>query len=195
GLGRPLLGVPLVLSYFAYRAWLHGMRERARMRNLYEAGRALFGPLDAAHDFREFLGLVQQLLDAQGAELVVVTGEQVNIHDAHGVESLIARSSNGAGARAPQAYVRVREGLSPQVATVGETGTGDVRSLLAVYRPEQLSESEHSLLEALASQVRVRLVNQRLFSETEEQRTQLADIIAHTSDGIFALSPEGRIVS
>src|SRR5204863_6294196 len=40
-----------------------------------------------------------------------------------------------------------------------------------------------------------RLVNQRLFSETEEQRTQLADILAHTSDGIFELSPEGRIVS
>src|SRR5439155_1977880 len=26
-------------------------------------------------------------------------------------------------------------------------------------------------------------------------RTQLADILAHTSDGIFALAPEGRIVS
>jgi PAS domain S-box-containing protein len=72
---------------------------------------------------------------------------------------------------------------------------GDVRAVMAVYRPEALTPSERSLLEALASQVRVRLVNQRLFAETVEQRTQLADIIAHTSDGIFALSPDGLILS
>ncbi len=191
--GLPLLVVPLVLSYFAYRAWLQGMRERDRMRNLYEAGRALFGPLDAKTDFRAFLGLVQQLLDANGAELVVVSDDGVTIHDGSGVESLVAGSDNGHGAGAPQAYVRVREGLSPQVAMVGEAG--DVRAVLAVYRPEALMDSERALLEALASQVRVRLVNQRLFAETVEQRTQLADIIAHTSDGIFALSPDGRIVS
>ena len=41
------------------------------MRTLYEAGRTLVGPLDANFDFQPFLGLVQQLVDAAGAELAV----------------------------------------------------------------------------------------------------------------------------
>src|SRR5947207_527079 len=51
-LALPLLLVPAALSYFAYRAWVQGMRERDRMGNLYEAGRALFAPLTAQQDLR-----------------------------------------------------------------------------------------------------------------------------------------------
>jgi PAS domain S-box-containing protein len=92
-----------------------------------------------------------------------------------------------------QAYVRVRDGLAPQVAIIG--GPEDPGGLLAVYRAEPLSASERSLREALAPQVKSRLVNHQLFREIEEQRAQLADIIAHTTDGIFTMSAEGSILS
>ncbi|HEX9376322.1 MAG TPA: ATP-binding protein [Actinomycetota bacterium] len=189
--GLPLLVVPLLLSYSAYRAWLQGMRERDRMTILYEAGRALAGPLDAT-TFRPFLALVEELLEAQAAELVVVDGDAVTIYDESGAHSLVAGPHPGAGHQ-PQAYVPVRDGISPQVAVVG--GPGDVHAVLAVYRREELTSSERSLLDALGSQIRVRLINQRLFSETVEQRTQLADIIGHTSDGIFVLSTDRVIES
>ena len=194
----PLVAVPLMLSYFAYRGWLRGIQERDRMRDLYEAGRALVGPLDAFADFSSFLVPVQRMLDATAVELVTVEGYQVTVHDSEGTYSLTtAGSENGShagnGTRAPQAYVRVRDGLSPQIARMGEAG--ESHSVLAIYREKPLSPAEQSLLDALASQVSVRLQNFRLFSETVEQRTQLAEVFAHTSDGIFVVSPERRIVS
>ena len=89
--------------------------------------------------------------------------------------------------------MRFRPGLTPNTALVGrQDGTHGV---LAVYRDEDLTDAERSLLDALASQFSVWLQNVRLFSETSEQRTQLEEIIGHTSDGIFVLSPDGVIVS
>ena len=190
-LALPLLSVPLVLSYFAYRAWLMESRGRDRMRILYEASLALTGPLDANLNMKPFLSVVCRLLDAQAAELVVVRGENVTIHHEDGSESLVV--GPGQGAWQPQAYVRVRDGLSPQVAMVG--GPGEVRGVLAVYRPDPLLESDRSLLDALASQVRLRLVNQRLYSEILDERTGIADVIAQAPDGVFVLSPSERIVS
>src|SRR5919204_2227634 len=190
-LAMPLLSVPIVLSYFAYRAWLMESRGRDRMRTLYEASLALTGPLDASLNMKPFLSVVCRLLDADAAELVVVRGEAVTIHHEEGSESLVV--GPGPGARQPQAYVRVRDGISPKVAVVG--GPGDVRAVLALYRDEPLIESERSLLDALASQVRLRLVNQRLYSEILDERTGIADVIAQAPDGVFVLSDDDRIVS
>jgi PAS domain S-box-containing protein len=64
-----------------------------------------------------------------------------------------------------------------------------------VYRADDLTPAERSLFDALASQFSVWLQNMRLFSETSEQRTQLEEIIGHTSDGIFVLSPDCVILS
>ena len=190
-LAMPLLSVPLVLSYFAYRAWLMESRGRDRMRTLYEASLALTGPLDANLNMKPFLSVVCRLLDAQAAELVVVRGDTVSIHHEEGSDSLVVGA--GPGGRQPQAYVRVRDGISPQVAVVG--GQGDAGGVLAVYREDPLIESERSLLDALASQVRLRLVNQRLYSEILDERTGIADVIAQAPDGVFVLSPSDRIVS
>ncbi len=64
----PLLAAPLVLAFVAYRAWLQSMGDRDRMRNLYEAGRALSGPLQTNADFRRFLPLAIRML---GAAIVI----------------------------------------------------------------------------------------------------------------------------
>jgi PAS domain S-box-containing protein len=187
----PLMLIPLAVSYSAYRAWLLGMKERDVMRALYEAGRSLLGPLDG-DGFDQFLALVRTLLSADAAELVMIDGDRVMIRSESETLVLTATSEDGQ-ARSVQAYVRVRDGLAPQVAIIG--GPEDPGGLLAVYRAEPLSASERSLLEALAPQVKSRLVNHQLFREIEEQRAQLADIIAHTTDGIFTMSAEGSILS
>jgi PAS domain S-box-containing protein len=189
----PLLLVPAVMSYFAYRAWVQGMKERDRMRNLYEAGRALFAPLTTSSDLRPFVALVQQMLDAPSVEVVVVSDDEVTIHDADGTFSLTPSSGEDGERRPPEAYVRVRPGLSPHLAVIG--ARGEVRGVLAAYREQPFSASESSLLDTLASQVFVQFENLRLFSETLEQRTQLGDIIAHTSDGIFVVAPDRSILS
>ena len=196
-LAVPLLIVPLVLSYFAYQAYAHGMRERDRMRYLYEAGRSLFNPLSEKDDFREFLRSVQDMLEAPAAEVVLVNDDRVTVHDSSGTVSLTPSAEgvgNGNGHRAnpPEAFMRVRPGLVPNTAMVG---SGATHGVLAVYRDEHLTTAERSLLDALASQFSVWLQNMRLFSETSEQRTQLEEIIGHTSDGIFVLSPERVILS
>src|SRR6266545_4566043 len=99
--GLPLLAFPMVMSYLAYRQWVRTVRERNRMRDLYEAGRALAAPLSA---------------------------------------------------------------------------------------------SERSVLETLASQISVLIQNHRLFAQTFQQ-AQLAEIVDHTSDGVFVISHDGRILS
>ena len=192
-IGLPLLVVPAGLSYFAYRAWVQGIRERDRMRNLYEAGRALFAPLTASQDLRSFIELVQQMLDSPAVEVVLVSDDEVNVHDADGVVSLTPGPTERGRRRPPEAYVRFRPGLSPHIAVIGERD--EVRGVLAAYRDQPFYPSERSLLDALASQVFVRSENLRLFSETTEQRTQLADIISSTSDGIFVVAPDRRILS
>jgi PAS domain S-box-containing protein len=192
-LALPLLVVPAALSYLAYNAWADGMRERDRMRNLYEAGRALSAPLTAKQDLRPFVVLVQRMLDAQAVEVVVVTEDQIEVHDADGSSSLTATVLDDGTRRSPEAYVRARPGLSSHLAVIG--ARGEVRGVLASYREQPFSDSEKALLDTLASQVFIRFENLRLFSETVEQRTQLADIIAHTSDGIFVVAPDRTIVS
>jgi PAS domain S-box-containing protein len=187
----PLMLIPLAVSYSAYRAWLRGTKERDIIRTLYEAGRSLLGPLDG-DGFDQFLGLVRRSLSAEAAEVVMIDGDRVTIRSESETLVLTATSEDGQ-ARSAQAYVRVRDGLAPQVAVIG--GPDDPGGLLAVYRAEPLSVSDRSLLEALAPQVQARLVNHRLFREMEEQRAQLADIIAHTTDGIFTMCAEGSILS
>ena len=131
------------LSYFAYRAWVQGMRERDRMGNLYEAGRALFAPLTAQQDLRPFVALVQQMLDAQAVEVVVLTDEQVEVHDADGTFSLTSTMDEAGTRRPPEAYVRVRPGLSSHLAVIG--ARGEVRGVLASYREQPFSDSEKAL--------------------------------------------------
>ncbi len=193
--GLPLLVAPVSLSYFAYRAWLAGIRQSDRMRSLYEAGRALSGPLASKADYRSFLGAAARVLEAVSVELVVVEDGQVTIHGDHGTTALASRADGAEGGepKEARAYVPIRPGLALEVAAVA--GPEATEAFLAVHREQALSETERSLLDALASQVSVKMENGRLFVETLEQRTQLGDIVANTSDGIFTVSPDGRIAS
>jgi PAS domain S-box-containing protein len=194
--GMPLLIAPIVLSFFAYRGWLQNQRdeeqrrERDRMRTLYEAGRALFGPLDTNFDFQPFLQLVRRLVDAAGAELVLRDDAELRVYNSESGLSLT--TANGPDVE-PRDFVSARPGLSTYLAPVGDAET-EV-GILAVHRAAELSPSECTLVDALASQVSARQQNEQLFNETVEQRGHLADVVGSSSDGIFVLSGDRTVLS
>jgi len=196
--GLPLLVAPIVLSFFAYRGWLQNKheeeqrREGERMRTLYEAGRALFGPLDTRFDFKPFLALVRRLVDAAGADLVLRDGGELNAYGSESGRYLTVEVPED-GDVDPASYVSNRPGLSTFLAPVVDDD--EQVGVLAVYRAVELSESERSLVDALASQVSARQRNQQLFHETVEQRGHLADVVGSSSDGIFVVSTEGTVLS
>src|SRR5262249_7368760 len=76
-----LLLAPITVSYFAYRSLANLAVERDRMRDLYEAGRTLLGPIERSADFYPFLALVQRMLDATLVEVVVADENELVIHD------------------------------------------------------------------------------------------------------------------
>jgi PAS domain S-box-containing protein len=198
--GLPLLVAPIVICYVAYRGWIQSKRqeeqarEGERMQTLYEAGRALFGPLDVTFDYQPFLQLVGQMVDAAEVELVTFQEEEVRVHNSGRGLYLSAKLDEGQeGDRAPERFVSTHPGLSTFLAPITEGN--DVRGVLSVHRQAELSPAEASLVTALASQVYVQQENERLFHETAEQRSQLADVIGNTSDGIFVVSANRQILS
>src|SRR6266545_4113588 len=107
----PLLAFPIVLSYLAYQQWVRTVRERNRMRDLYEAGRALAAPLSAADDFQPFLVVLEQMLEADAVELVVLEDDRITVHGSEGKRSFTSEAG-GPGVRSRlEAFVRVHEDL------------------------------------------------------------------------------------
>jgi len=184
-----LLTVPVALAYVTYRRWVESLAERDQMRDLYEAGRVLQGPIASADGFGDFLGLLERLLPADRVELVVVDGDHVSVHATTGTHSFTVDET---GPDPLEALVTVRSGIAPQIALVGDDE--DVRGVVAVYRKEPLGTKERLLLDGLARQVAIRLHNHRLFGDTLE-RARLSEIVMHTSDGVFAVDGSGRVTT
>jgi len=184
-----LLTVPVGLAYITYRRWAESIAERDQMRDLYEAGRVLSGPLADTEGFGDFLGLLERLLPADRVELVVVEADRVSVHATTGVYSF---TMDDQGPYPLEALVTVRSGIAPQIALVGDDE--DVRGVVAVYRSEPLGTKERMLLDGLASQIAIRLHNHRVYGETLE-RARLSEIVTHTSDGVFAVDRSGRVTT
>jgi signal transduction histidine kinase len=191
-----LLLAPVSLSYFAYRSLANLALERDRMRDLYEAGRTLLGPIESSADFYPFLGLVQRMLDATLVEVVVAEENELVVHDSAGHTSRRGAEPDGGGRISLGSYlgaaVDSRRDESAQVKVVA--GREGARGLLVIHRAAPMTDAEHAVLDALASQLTVMLENHRLFVETLDQ-ARLVDIISDSSDGVFVVSPDERILS
>ena len=183
----PVLIVPMAVSWLAYRAWLRGIRESERMRDLYESGRALSGSLTEALDLRPFLKLVVRMLDADDAQLALVEGGDMHLYDPS--RSVVLHADGDP--RGIGALVSSRPGFASHHAKVGE-GERE-RGALVVYRRDPFTDAESSLVDTLARQLFLKLENRRLFVETVGQRTELANLVASTTNGIVGLDPDGTI--
>ncbi|HWL90575.1 MAG TPA: ATP-binding protein [Actinomycetota bacterium] len=183
-----LMLAPVSLAYLTYRRWVTSILERNQALDLYEAGRALAGPIASREDFGDFLRLLEKLLPADRVELVVVEDGAVAVHTCDGVRHLTV----DADADPLEAFVAVRSDVAPQISLVGDGD--DVRGVLAVYRAQVLTATERLLLDGLAGQVAARLRNHRLYGKTLE-RARLSEIVTHTSDGVFTVDPNGLITT
>jgi PAS domain S-box-containing protein len=186
-LGLVLLSVPVAMSYAAYRERVESVKDRDDWRSLYEAGRFLAGPLGEADDFQPFVRTLETLLRAEAVELIVVDQHHVTVHGSSRKQSFTVIEGDP---HAVERHVSVRPGIEPQIALIG--GPDDVNGVIAVHRQEPLDDRDRALLDDLAAQIAIRLRNHRVFAETLEQ-ARLADIIGHTSDGVFTVTPDGRI--
>ncbi len=184
-----LMLAPVALAYMTYRRWVTSILERDQMRDLYQAGQALAGPIASTEDFGDFLGLLEKLLPADRVELVVVEDGAVAVHATGGVRRITVDET---GADPLEAFVSVRSDVAPQISLVGDGE--DVRGVLAVYRKEVLTATERLLLDGLAGQVAARLRNHRLYGKTLE-RARLSEIVTHTSDGVFTVDQNGQITT
>ena len=184
----PPVLVCLALAYLAYEAWVEMLRERDEIRNLYEVEQHLLAPIETTADLAPVLDVVRRMLRASRVELSLLEeGGGLG-----GPASVVA-SENGANGHAESADGGNHEALgSAQVAMVG--GPHGLSGVLAVHRERPLEDAERSVLEAVASKISVMLHNNQLFRETLEQ-AELADVVSHTWDGIFVVSPAGAVLS
>jgi PAS domain S-box-containing protein len=189
--GLPLLAVPMVLSYFTYRAWVHTLAERDRMRGLYEAGSTLLRPLDTETDFGPLLLVIRSMLQASEVELVVVDGDLMKVYDSSG-RPISAAPHPEPDSRRPEELVPGRPGPSPHVEVIG--GSGGTRGVLAVYREGGLSDPEQDLLHALGPQIDTMLSNRHLYVDAL-QHAQLADRISAAADGVFLVAADEEVLS
>jgi PAS domain S-box-containing protein len=183
----PPVLVCLALAYLAYEAWVETIRERDEIRALYEVERHLLTPIESTADIEPVLEVVRRMLRADRVELSLLERDGSSAID--GPASVVASAddeSDGAAATGRTGAV------SPHVAMV-QTGN-HVSGMLIVHREEPLDDTERTVLETVASKISVMLRNNRLYRETLEQ-AELADVVSHTWDGIFVVSPEGSILS
>ena len=131
------------------------------------------------------------MLEANRVELVVAEDDRLTVHASDGGVSKANLPLAGGVSESIQTYLA--SSVAPSQVKVIGTG-GDARGFLVVYRTEPLSDGEQALVDALGGQIAVMLQNHQLFFETLEH-AQLLDIIADSSDGIFVLSPEHRVLS
>jgi len=194
-----LLVGPAVLAFLAYRALLRSVterehaREQERMDNFHAAGRQLLELVDADPDFRPFLRTVARTLDATCVELVTVDHRFINVQNSRGRRSELAADGPIPRPVDPRRYLSAIGGCSTHVVPIGAQDRPV--AALAVHRTAEVRQASRSLLDALASQLGVKLENIRLLSTALEQRAQLEEIILNTTDGIVLLSRDGMILT
>ena len=183
----------LALTYLAYEAWVETIRERDEIRALYEVERHLLTPIETTADLQPVLEVVRGMLGAGRVELSLL--DQGAASTIGGPASVVASAegANGNETNGSDLHPPVPSPEHPShVAMVG-TAEG-LGGMLIVHRKEPLADAERSLLESVASKIEVMLRNNRLFKKTLEQ-AELADVVSHTWDGIFVISPEGLVLS
>jgi PAS domain S-box-containing protein len=195
----PALAVPVGLSVLANRSWARSRAERERMQALYAAGRALssqLGDTDAWRAFTEQAAVVLHcdrvavfLGRPRDAALDVVAGER-------GPERLAVPRSPALWEHAARTWAD-RAGWGTAMYVQLETG-GRVLGYLAAFGPRMAAEfsgPDRETLQTLATQAAAALRNEDLWQETESERTALRDIVGHSSDGIYTVGPDRRVLS
>ena len=213
----PLFLVPLGLLHWGGRAYAAVRADRARVGGMQRAISALAVPVDPREAIPQFLVEVRQCFEAEVADLVVLLPDCRAVHRSRaepatftsyierpGEETLadtVLRMGQplriDARAPAPLARLRQQEGWRDCLAAPVRDG-GTVIGVLCTYNRgglEGFEEGELTVLEALAGEIGGALRKGDLLEAVFEERTKLAEIVTHASDGIATVDPDGTVVS
>ncbi|GAC1423152.1 MAG: hypothetical protein NVSMB57_16000 [Actinomycetota bacterium] len=208
-----LFPVPLIVLHFAYRGYAGVRSDRARLAGLHQAATVFAEPLDPRTAIKPFLAEVIRCFEARAAALVLMQDNKPVVYrfDQTTREFMVGPPSSIESALLTSgATVRVTtRGGHPASSALCESGwhdclaapliqSGETRGLLLVYDQaglEGFEAGEIAVIEALARETMGTLAKGALLEAVLEERRTLSDIVGSTSDGIFTVSPDGRIMS
>lgn len=198
-----MLAVPLALSYAAYKAWVRSRTESRKMAALHRAGSTLSATLDEEDTITGFLREVKEMFRAAGAE-VAVSADRKTVHitrDTGDVQEYSV-ASTGAPANFGAALEAYLQSTGRQFVMVAPLPGEGRRGALIVHdhrsaegRPAEFPRGDAELVQTLANELSIRMDNVALFNSVSEERAKLVDVVEHTSDGIYQVSPDRRIVT
>ncbi len=194
-------------------------RSRSLAQQLARAGRELAGELDPDNVLDKAAGYAVELLDAAGASIRVLEGDEVVVRAAAGPgeDEALGRRAPSTGwlvgdivqTRAPRpvsdvrADVRIGE-ADPMLASgyvsylgVPMVGAEDsVQGILAVYddRPREWRAEETDALQALGATAAAARSNADLYQGISHEQQRSEAILANVADGIVAVDREGHVV-
>ncbi|HEY0997721.1 MAG TPA: PAS domain S-box protein [Gemmatimonadaceae bacterium] len=188
-----------------------GRRERSLAEALAEVARAVNATLRPVEVHQLILRHAVALLHAEGAglalrkpeglEIVASIGRGVSLADWH---APLADSVSGRALRegvpvivnqCPGSAPGPGHAISKVVVVPLVTADGPVGVLAAANRHADFTESDAVILQRLADQVGVALVNARLFDHVAMSEARYRNLFEHAHDGIYTLDAEGRFTS
>ncbi|MEO7803813.1 MAG: ATP-binding protein [Actinomycetota bacterium] len=196
----PLLLVPFGLSYAAYKAWVRSTRDSRKMLSLYDVGTNLIGELGSEHGLQHFLGATKQMFRASGALIVSLEGAQLRITRDQGDDEVVDAHPSAKDSRAVlEHYIQTNDWASCRwcslVNEVGTFGALMIHDHKGPDGPDDFEPQDQHLLQMLSNQASVTIRNIALFDSVNHERGKLSDIVANTSDGIYQVGPDRRIMS
>ena len=197
-----LLPVPFALSYAAYKGWIRSKEESRKMHQLYGVGSTLTNSLGSEHGLPRFLRATTELFRAEGAQIATFEGPgalRIVCEDGSQDLQILPAGSSPEGQGAIEAYIGVQGWGSsltaPLSSEIGVSGALIVHDHRGAEGPADFPSQDATLLQTLANEASIAIRNVALFESISEERAKLSDIVEHTSDGIYQVSPDRRIMT
>lgn len=171
-----LFVVPLVALHVGLRGYAGAVADRRRLAGLHRASQALSTPINPLDGIDPFLDEVRTCFTASRAELMVAFADGPRTY-----RSGVATEDGG------------RRDIMSAVVSVNETTTGILRVFDRVRIGD--GDGDRDVLEAMARAVAQAIQKAILLDGILNERRTLADIVAHTSDGICTITESGVVES
>lgn len=201
-----LMPLPMGLSYMAYKGWVRSRDESRKMRTLYGVGSSLMTSLGADNGLERFLAGAMEMFRAGGAQIILRHGPAaLKVLDESGRTSVFEFELGTVGPGQIGTDQLVERYASEQgwastataqlVSEVGTTGALLLHSHVEPDGPAEFPKGDEDLLQMLANEASVAIQNSALFESVNEERRKLSDIVEHTTDGIYQVGPDRKIMT
>jgi GAF domain-containing protein len=197
------------------RLYAESERERRQSDAMAEVARAVGASLRVAEAQRLSLRHAMALLRAEGASVAMRDGDYLNMEAASGIADVMAGVvvpisgsmtgevvstgepciSNDVPAE-PHAYKRNLQLVHVRRAVIVplRTARGIIGAIAVYNRPEAFGSEDARILQRLADQVAVAIVNARLFADIQEATREWSSTFDAIGVGMAVVNDEGRVL-